>query len=89
MTVAYRYITYIYNYIYRENVALKSQVWGLLTLAQLQRFVSARQQKMEKKAETRPSVDLTNETQHGGTREVSLECAKRKSAVDRLFTIIS
>ena len=39
VTVAYRYITYnIYNYIYiyRENVALKSQVWGSLTLAQLE-----------------------------------------------------
>ena len=32
VTVAYRYIC---RYIYRENVALKSQVWGSLTLAQL------------------------------------------------------
>ena len=31
----------------------------------------------------RPSVDLTNEAQHIGTREVSLEHAERKSAVDR------
>ena len=40
MTVAYRYITYnIYIYIYRENVALKSQVWGSLTLAQLADYI--------------------------------------------------
>ena len=32
-----------------------------------------------KKAETRPSVDLTNEAQHVGIHEVS---AERKSAVD-------
>ena len=38
-----------------------------------------------KKAETRPSVDLTNEVdlQHVGTREVSLEHAEEKSTVDR------
>ena len=36
-----------------------------------------------KKAETRPSVDLTNEAQHVGIREVSLESAEEKSAVDR------
>ena len=36
-----------------------------------------------KKAETRPLVDLTNEAQHIGIREVSLECAEEKSAVDR------
>ena len=38
-TVTVAYITYniyiVYIYIYRENVALKSQVWGSLTLAQL------------------------------------------------------
>ena len=34
------------------------------------------------KAEMRPSVDLTNEAQHIGTREVSLERAKRKSTAD-------
>ena len=34
-----------------------------------------------KKAEMRLLVDLTNEAQHVGTREVSLECAERKSAV--------
>ena len=35
-----------------------------------------------KKAEMRLSVDLTNEVQHVGIREVSLESAKEKSAVD-------
>ena len=28
-------------------------------------------------------IDLTNEAQHGGTREVSLERAEEKSSVDR------
>ena len=32
-----------------------------------------------KKAETRPSVDLPNEAQHGETHEVSLERAEEKS----------
>ena len=36
-----------------------------------------------KKAETRRSVDLTNDVQHVGTREVSLERAEEKSTVDR------
>ena len=36
-----------------------------------------------KKAETRPSVDLTSEVQHVGIHKVSLEHAEEKSAVDR------
>ena len=36
-----------------------------------------------KKAEMRPSVNLTNKVQDVGIREVSLECAERKSEVDR------
>ena len=36
-----------------------------------------------KKAETRLSVDLTNEVQHVGILEVSLERAEEKSTVDR------
>ena len=36
-----------------------------------------------KKAEMRPSVDLTNKAQDVGIRDVSLECAERKSEVDR------
>ena len=31
----------------------------------------------------RPSVDLTNEVQHVGTREVSLEYTEEKRTVDR------
>ena len=38
---------------------------------------------MEKKAEIRPRIDLSKEAQYGGIREVSLECAEEKSAVDR------
>ena len=36
-----------------------------------------------KKAETRPWVDQTNVAHHGEIREVSLERAEEKSAVDR------
>ena len=36
------------------------------------------------KAEMRRWIDLTNEVQHGGTREVSVECAEEKNSVDRL-----
>ena len=28
-------------------------------------------------------IDLTNEAQHSGTREISLECAEERSSVDR------
>ena len=42
---------------------------------------------MGKKAET--SVDLTNEAQHVGIREVSLESAEEKSAVDHPDTVCS
>ena len=34
------------------------------------------------KAEMRRWIDLTNEAQHGGTREVSLERAEEKKSVD-------
>ena len=37
---------------------------------------------MGTKAKMRQLVDLTNEAQHGGTREVSLEHVEYKSAVD-------
>ena len=36
-----------------------------------------------KKDEMRPSVDLTNEAQYVGIHEVSLECAERKSGINR------
>ena len=35
------------------------------------------------KAEMRRWIDLTNEAQHGGTREISLERAEEKKSVDR------
>ena len=34
-------------------------------------------------------IDLTNEAQHGGTREVSLECAEEKNSVNRLDPVCS
>ena len=34
-------------------------------------------------------IDLTNEAQHGGTREVSLERAEEKNSVDRLDPVCS
>ena len=43
---------------------------------------SIRSSRMASPQEMRPSVDLTNEAQHVGIREVSLEHAERKSMVD-------
>ena len=34
-------------------------------------------------------IDLTNEAQHGGTREVSLERAEEKKSVDRVDPVCS
>ena len=34
-------------------------------------------------------IDLTNETQHGGTREVSLEREEEKKSVDRVDPVCS
>ena len=42
---------------------------------------------MRKKAETRLSVDLTNEVQHVGIREVSLESAEEKIIVQSRFVL--
>ena len=41
------------------------------------------------KAEIRRWIDLTNEAQHGGIREVSLESAEEKNSVDRLDPVYS
>ena len=41
------------------------------------------------KAEMRRWIDLTNEAQHGGTCEVSLECAEEKNSVDCLDPVCS
>ena len=43
---------------------------------------------MRKKAETRPSVDLTNEAQHVGIREVSLH-GERGREDNRLVSVCS
>ena len=41
------------------------------------------------KAEMRRWIDLTNEAQHDGTREVSLERAEEKKSVDRVDPVCS
>ena len=41
------------------------------------------------KAGTKRWIDITNEAQHGGIREVSLERAEEKNSVDRLDPVCS